>query len=297
VGVAANAVTLPDGQDGDPGRDPGRVPIPPRDGTRRAEPGDSPGDATAAPILEAHELAVGRGGRPVLAGVNLRVGSGERLALVGANGSGKTTLLRALAGLDAALAGVIQWDGGELPRGSERVRQVGVLFQGETPPGFTVRELVCLGLGLDGPPSGSAAGLLGDVLGRMDLDPLVERSCAFLSGGEWQRAVLARSLVARPGLLLLDEPTNHLDPARRAALFALLDRLRGSVAAVLATHDLECAATCDRVVLLGDSRVVAVGSPSEVLTPPTLASVLGIRVRRVDDPEGGSPFLRVVGPS
>src|SRR3954447_2235923 len=103
--------------------------------------------------LEACGLSVGRGGRPVLEAVDLAVAAGERLALVGLNGCGKTTLLRALAGLDPPLGGEIRWDGGALPSGAARARKVGVLFQAEGQAPFTVRELVALGLGLDGPPA------------------------------------------------------------------------------------------------------------------------------------------------
>jgi iron complex transport system ATP-binding protein len=243
--------------------------------------------------LEARGLAVGRGSRSVLSEIDLAIVPGERLALVGANGSGKTTLLRALAGLDPVRAGELCWDGAPLPSGPARVRKLGVLFQGEGAAPFLVRELVSLGLGLDRPPSARERSLVDDALTRMDLDTLAARPCLELSGGEWQRAAVARALVAGPGLLLLDEPTSHLDLARRAALLALLDRLRGRVAVVLATHDLDCAAACDRVAILAGGRMAALGSPAAVLTPAHLAASLGVRVRRLDDPQGGPPFLRV----
>jgi iron complex transport system ATP-binding protein len=246
------------------------------------------------PILETSGLAVGRGGARVLAGVDLVVRAGERVALVGANGSGKTTLLRVLAGLDRPLAGIVRWAGGPLPHGSARVRAVGVLFQGEPASRFTVRELVTLGLALDGPPSAAARSRVDDALALAELAALAERSCANLSGGEAQRALLARALVAAPRLLLLDEPTNHLDPAGRAMVQALLDRVRGSVAVVAATHELGLAASCDRVALLHAGRLEALGAPSAILTPERLAAALGVRVRRLDDPDGGPPLFGVV---
>jgi iron complex transport system ATP-binding protein len=247
-------------------------------------------------VLETIDLAVGRSKTAVLVGINLAVAAGERVALVGSNGCGKTTLLRALGGLDEPLAGTIRWQGGPLPRGPVRVRTLGVLFQTEVPSRFNVREIVTLGLGLDGPPSSSARQEVDDVLDWADLSALAERHCALLSGGEAQRVVLARALVAGPRLLLLDEPTNHLDPARQAALLGWLDRLRNSVAVVLATHDLALAAACDRVVLLHDARLAAIGPPSDVLTPAKLKAAMGVRVRRLDDPDGGPPLLRVEAP-
>ena len=123
---------------------------------------------------------------------------------------------------------------------------------------------------------------------------LADRACATLSGGENQRVLLTRATVADPALLLLDEPTNHLDPARQAMLLGQLDRLRDRVAVVMATHDLALAAACDRVALLHAGRIAALGPASEVLTPETLRLALGVDVRRLDDPAGGPPLLRVL---
>jgi iron complex transport system ATP-binding protein len=246
-------------------------------------------------VLEARGLSVGRS-TAVIEGIELAIACGERLAVVGANGCGKTTLLRALAGLDPPLAGELRWEGGALPAGAARVRKVGVLFQGEPAAPFLVRELVALGLGLDGPPSRAQRLLVDAALERMDLGALERRGCGQLSGGEWQRAALARALVAGPRLLLLDEPTSHLDPARRAAILALLAQL-DDVAVIVATHDLDCAAACDRVLLIARGRVAALGPPADVLTPERITDALGVRVRRLEDPSGGPPFLRVEGPA
>jgi iron complex transport system ATP-binding protein len=252
----------------------------------------------AATVLEAAGLAVGRG-VPVLTGIDLVVRPGERIALVGANGSGKTTLLRVLAGLEPPLAGSLRWAGGSLSHGPERVRSVGVLFQGEPASRFTVRELVTLGLGLEGPPSREAQCRVDGALALADVEALADRPCAALSGGEAQRALIARAMVAGPRLALLDEPTNHLDPAGRAMVEAVLDRVRGqgrAIAVVIATHDLALAASCDRVALLHAGRVAAIDTPSAVLAPVPLAAALGVEIRRLEDPEGGPPLFRVVRP-
>ena len=249
------------------------------------------------PVLELRDAAVGWKGEAVLRSVNLSVATGERIALVGANGSGKSTLLRALGGLMKPLSGEIRWQAGPLPQGRARVRFLGMLFQTELPARFSVRELVTLGLGLEGRPSADARREVDSILDWAELSPLAERPCVELSGGEAQRAVLARALVASPSLLLLDEPTNQLDPARQAALVGFLDRLRGSVALVLATHDLALAATCDRVALIHDGRIAALGPSANVLTPGKLRAALGVDVRRVDDPHGGPPLFRVLAPA
>jgi iron complex transport system ATP-binding protein len=251
-------------------------------------------------VIAARGLAVGRGATLALREIDLDVAPGERLALVGANGAGKTSLLRVLAGIDAPRAGTITWDGGALPSGAARAQAVGVVFQGESPSRFDVRGLVTLGLGLDGPPLARDRAAVELALENADLAHLATRPCTMVSGGEMQRALLARALVAGQSVaakrvLLLDEPTHHLDPARHAALLAYLDELRGDVAVVVATHDLALAATCDRVALLAHGTLAAIGSPNEVLTPERLASALAVDVRRVDDPMGGPPLFRILG--
>jgi iron complex transport system ATP-binding protein len=248
----------------------------------------------AEQVVRASGLAVGWNGRAVLRDIDLAVESGERVALLGSNGSGKTTLLRVLAGLAAPLEGELRWRGTALPKGGARCRVVGYVLQAEAPVPFTVRQLVALGLGTDGPPSAPQLAKVARVLADEGLTELADRPCSTLSGGEWQRAVIARALVAAPALLLLDEPTSHLDPARRAALHERLLRLRDQ-AVVLATHDLELAALCDRVMIVGDGRAMAAGRPADVLTAEVLESALGVRVRRLDDPEGGPSLFRVVG--
>jgi iron complex transport system ATP-binding protein len=213
-------------------------------------------------VLEARGVSVGWRGLSVLAGVDLCLHAGERFALVGANGSGKTTLLRALGGLAPTLAGSIRW----------------------------------LGLALDGPPSSIAEARVRAALEWSGLTAFAERPCRALSGGESQRALLARAWVAEPQLMLLDEPTNHLDPAHQADLLCRLDELRGKTTVLLSTHDLSLAASCDRVALLHGSGFDSVGTPDQVLTPARLERCLGAQVRRMDDPQGGPPFFRVLPP-
>jgi iron complex transport system ATP-binding protein len=147
---------------------------------------------------------------------------------------------------------------------------------------------------LDAPPTASEQRQVDLALEKWGLIPCAARTLHTISGGEAQRARLARALVASPALLLLDEPTNHLDPERYAAVLADLDRLRGTVAVVLATHDLGLAATCDRVLLLAQGGIIASGSPSGVLTPEVLQRALGVPVRRLEDPAGGPPFFRIL---
>ncbi len=247
-------------------------------------------------VLALRGVAVGYGGRAVLSGVSLDVDAGEVVALVGGNGSGKTTLLRCLAGLAPPLRGAVSWCGRPLPVGPRRVGIMGVVFQAESPAPFSVRELVCLGLGLDGPPGPAARARVDDALADLDLSADADRPCAELSGGQWRLALLARALVSRPALLVLDEPTNHLDPRHRAELLARLDAWRGRVAVVVATHDLDFALRCDRVAVLARGGVVADDTPAHALAPPVLVHALGVRARMATDGDG-APLLQILGPA
>ncbi|HEY0708901.1 MAG TPA: ABC transporter ATP-binding protein [Polyangia bacterium] len=246
-------------------------------------------------VVKATALSVGRRRASALDDLSFAFTRGERIALVGGNGSGKTTLLRALAGLDRPLAGRLTWLGKPLPSRAARLAVVGMLFQNAPLGPFSVRDVVTLGLGLDHPPHPEQRARVDAVLERFALVPLADRPLATLSGGEAQRVLLARTLVPSPALLLLDEPTNHLDPMGRAQLLALLEELRAHTTVVIATHDLDCAATADRVVLLAHNRILASGPPVDALTPSLLKRALNVAVRHLPDPTGGRPFLRVEG--
>jgi iron complex transport system ATP-binding protein len=241
----------------------------------------------SATVVEARGLALGYDDRIVVSGLDLSIAARGSLAVVGANGCGKSTLLRALAGLLASRAGALTWEG------QPRAARVGFLPQDEKPAPFDVRTQVTLGLGIDGAPSAAQRRLVDQALADLGLASLAGRACARLSGGEWQRARLARALVSGPRLVLFDEPTNHLDPVWRADILGLCDRLRGSLALVVATHDLDLAARCDRVLLLAAGRTLALGRPAGVLTPALLGHALQARVRVVIPAGEARPFFRV----
>jgi putative ABC transport system ATP-binding protein/lipoprotein-releasing system ATP-binding protein len=167
------------------------------------------------------------------------IARGDRIALVGPSGSGKSTLLHILAGLDDPTTGTVRWPAlGD--RSTLRPAKVSFVFQSESllAP-LTVLENIevpCLLTGSDALRAREDASL---ILAELDLDALADKLPEEISGGQSQRAAVARSLVTRPALILADEPTGQLDHATALHLLDLLDRrLQGSdVALVIATHD------------------------------------------------------------
>ena len=236
-------------------------------------------------------VTVELGGRPVVDAVDATVERGEWLALIGPNGAGKTTLLRAIARLvpfrgQISLAGRLA---PELTR-SELARLVAVVPQEpSTPPWMTVAEYVLLGrfphlgpLAKEGARDRDAAAR---ALARLDLLSFVDRRLGTLSGGEKQRVVVARALAQEASIVLLDEPTAALDIGHQQQALDLLDVLRqeSGLTLVAAMHDLTLAAQyADRMLLLDNGRVVADGSPVDVLTEATIAEHYGAAIDVVD---------------
>jgi cobalamin transport system ATP-binding protein len=237
--------------------------------------------------ISLRELTVVLGGRPVVDGVDLEVAPGEWLALIGPNGGGKTTLLRAIAGL-VPFAGGVELDGSStltMPR-RELSRLLALVPQEpSTPPWMTVGEYVLLGrtphlgpLAKEGRRDREAAA---QALARLDLLDYGERPLGTLSGGEKQRAVVARALAQDAPIVLLDEPTAALDIGHQQQALELVDALRreSELTLVSAMHDLTLAAQyADRMVLLDHGRVVADGPPVDVLTEAAIARHYGASI-------------------
>lgn len=240
--------------------------------------------------LRAAEVTRRLGNLFALREVSVEARRGELTAIIGPNGAGKSTLLRLLAGLETPSSGEVSLGGRDVQRLSRRERAAALSFlaQGEAlPPEAHVREAVSLGLGAGawlggllsfGTLSQREEDAVNEALQSVGLLALAERRISELSGGEAQRAALARALVASPQYLLLDEPTNHLDLGHAAALLSELRRLAGLGLGVVAVlHDLNLAARADTLWLLRAGEVLAAGPPAEVLTAPLLEAAYGLR--------------------
>ena len=201
--------------------------------------------------------------------VTLEVCAGEFLALLGSSGSGKSTLLNLMAGLDRPTSGTIFAHGRNLSEMSRlelaryRSRTVGMVFQAfNLLPRMTLEENVELPLRLAEVERGERAGRVREALERVHLEKRLSHRPSELSGGEQQRAALARALVNRPALLLADEPTGNLDSATGEGILLLLREIQQSLGMtiVLVTHERPLAERfADRIATVADGRLVSDG--------------------------------------
>ena len=205
--------------------------------------------------------AVGDRRLPVLRELDLTVDEGEMVAVVGASGIGKSTLLHCVGGLDALDGGSVTIAGTELSSAGDdarvafRNRHIGFVFQfHHLLPEFSAVENVAMPLRIARASRGEAHRRAEALLREVGLGERMTHRPGMLSGGEQQRAAVARALVMQPALLLADEPTGDLDQQTGRDLHALLRRLHETrrLTSLIATHNLQLAAACDRVLRLED---------------------------------------------
>ncbi|WP_159993850.1 ATP-binding cassette domain-containing protein [Roseomonas sp. 18066] len=261
---------------------------------------DQPTDA-ARYALDGVNFAVP--GRMLLHPLSLTLEPGRVIGLIGHNGSGKSTLLKLLARQQPPSGGAIAFGGQALPRWKERAfaRQVAYLpQQTAAAEAMLVRELVALGRY----PWHGALGRFGaddrqkveEAMALTGVAALADRQVETLSGGERQRVWLAMLVAQDAGWLLLDEPISALDIAHQVEVLALVQRLsreRG-VGIVVVLHDVNMAARyCDELIALHSGRLVARGTPEEIMTPARLQEIYGLPLGVMRHPESGAPMSYV----
>jgi lipoprotein-releasing system ATP-binding protein len=201
----------------------------------------------------------------VLKGVNLDIGAGERVAIMGASGSGKSTLLHLLGGLEKCSSGEVVLDGVNLnkvrPAQLARLRNksLGFIYQSHHLLGeFTVLENVAMPLLIAGLSVKQARARAGGLLQRVGLGHRIEHKPGEISGGERQRAAVARALINKPGVILADEPTGNLDSKTADQVYQLMLELNQelNVSFLVVTHDHELAAKMGKVLHMEDGLIV-----------------------------------------
>jgi iron complex transport system ATP-binding protein len=252
------------------------------------------------PLLECRHLACGYGARAVLRDVNLTLGRGESAVLLGPNGSGKSTLLKTLSKTLPVLDGEIRAQGADIREVSHSglAKRVAYVPQEELPPfRFTVRQVVLMGrmplsAGFFDTPADISAS--DEAMREADCLHLADRPITEISGGERQRALIARALAQDAPVLLLDEPTSHLDIGHQLAIVDLIRKLKEQGKAILAAmHDLNLAQDIgERAILLHEGRVAADSKVEEVLANDLLDKTYGVPFHRMKDETGR---LRVFG--
>ena len=231
------------------------------------------------------------GGRDIFSDFSLDIDSGVRLCVCGPNGCGKSTLLRVIDGVLEPAAGeaLVEDDALDSLSARERAERIALLPQIHRTPSMTVEALVSCGryahMGLFGGLTEQDRQIVAESMRVAGVEHLAHKAARALSGGERQRAFIAMVLAQRARTVLLDEPTTYLDPRAALDVMGLARGLvyeQGMTGAVV-IHDLPLALRfCDRIAVMDSGRIVAVGTPAEILDQGVLEQVFGVMIARME---------------
>lgn len=220
----------------------------------------------------------------ILDNINLSIEKGEWITIIGPNGSGKSTLTKAMNGLILPSEGKIMIDGIEM--NEENLwsvrRKIGMVFQNPENQfvGATVEDDVAFGLENIGMARAEMRTRVKDALLRVGMWDLADRQPANLSGGQKQRAAIAGIIASRPEIIVLDEATSMLDPLGRQIVFDTIKDIKqeDNLTIISITHDINEALESDRIVVMEQGKIVAVGAPEEIFAYGERLIDLGLEV-------------------
>ncbi|GFM78569.1 ferric citrate ABC transporter ATP-binding protein FecE [Pseudomonas cichorii] len=253
-------------------------------------------------ILQAQQLDIGYGDTRIVQALSFSPPPGKVTALIGPNGCGKSTLLKAFARILTPQSGTLSLDGQAYAQLSPRelARKIAFLPQVlPIPEGVSVRQLVAYGRSphnsLWGRLSGADRSSVDQALQRMELEALAERPLSDLSGGQRQRAWLAMVLAQDAAIVLLDEPTTYLDISHQVELLDLMRQLSAEGKTVITVlHDINQACRyADHLAVMQAGRLVASGTPDEVLDAELVSRVFDVQVQIMREPVAGTPMCIV----
>lgn len=232
--------------------------------------------------LNAEHISVSLTGADIVKDISIRVENKQFVGIIGPNGCGKSTLLKSIYKVIKPQKGTVFLGDKDVLKSSARIvsKEMGVVGQfNDLSFDFTVREMVMMGRTphklLMEADNTQDYKIVADALERVDLTEYANRSYLTLSGGEKQRVILARAIAQEPKFLVLDEPTNHLDIKYQIQILTVVKSLNIGVLAAL--HDLPMAAVyCDMLYVIKDGKIIASGSPKEVLTKKLIRQVYEI---------------------
>ncbi|GAA0383469.1 ABC transporter ATP-binding protein [Paenibacillus motobuensis] len=253
-------------------------------------------------MIEVRHIDKSYGSLSVLKDINWRVQRGQFWGIIGPNGSGKSTLISLLSGVEKPNRGEISLDGrliAEYGR-KELSRKLAVLQQDGLPPvAYPVREVIEMGRfpfqnwrGRE--DSEAAQRLMSGIMDKLELNDLAHRPLHVLSGGQRQRVALGKVMAQQPEIVLLDEPTTYLDIRHQTQFMELVAswQREAGLTVVSVMHDLNLAALyCDRLLVLHQGRIVAEGSPTEIINSELIESVFQVQSHIVAHPDHGEPQL------
>ena len=258
------------------------------------------------PIIEARDLTLKIGDKEIFSDISFQVDAGSYLAIVGPNGAGKTSLLKCLVRILRATKGDVSILGRSLRSYSQRqlAEILSYVPQGEQDlRAFSVHDFVMLGrytrMGLLGSTSSKDREAVKDALGRTGMLEFESRLMSSLSGGEYQKVMIAASLAQEPQVLLLDEPTAFLDYRHHDEVLELMAQLNQEhgVTIIAVTHDLNDALRSSQVLAMREGRVVFSGEPEGLLHNTTLEAIYAKRFTFVDHPQSGAKVVLREEPS